>query len=156
MKYMWKNFLRNLYKENVTSNDLEKIKNLVSSFYKIPKEALDKVKVKYSSLPTICMYIVRRIGNYIQILYKPIAKVLGLYSPETKEVYIDRNLPFYAKIKTLLHEYVHAAQDYLGKLYRKTRKELEEEAHKVSDYLFKIYSRASQKPPSSLSYPTLI
>jgi len=56
----------------------------------------------------------------------------------------------------LLHEYVHAAQHYLGKIYNNSREKIEEEARRVSEYLFKIYNRAPQKLASSLNYLALI
>jgi len=98
---------------------------LVSNFYKIPKSVLDKVKLKISLLPTIYTCFIRKIGDYLQIIYRPVAKILGLYDSSKKEVYIDRNLSYHQKIRTLLREYVHVVQDYLGKIYIKNRKELE-------------------------------
>jgi len=117
---------------------------------------LDKVKIKPPPLPTICACFKRKIDDYLKIINKPIGKILGLYNPERKEIYIDRSSPYKQKIKTILHEYIHAVQDYLGKFYTKSRKELEEEAYKVSDYLSKIYSQTSQKFLSSSNYLALI
>jgi hypothetical protein len=154
--FLFGNLLSRLYESEINAEDLERAKQLVSKFYQIPKEVLDKVKVKTSHLPTIYACFIRKIGNYLQIVYKPIGKILGLYSPERKEIYIDRNLPYYQKIKTILHEYVHAAQDYLGRLYTKTREELEEEARNVSGRLFKIYNQVSRKFLSFLNYPILV
>lgn len=145
-----------LYEQRIYSEDLERVKTLVSNFYKIPKEALDKVKVKIASLPTIYLCIIRKVGDWLQILYKPIGKILGLYHPEKKEIYIDKNIPYYQKLKALIHEYIHAAQQYLGKFKNSSRQELEEEAYKVSSYLFRIYNRAFRKPLSFLNYPALI
>jgi len=154
VRSLFDNLLSSLYKNEIKREDLEKVKELVSSFYKIPQNVLNRVKLKSSYLPTIYACFIRKIGDYLQIIYRPIAKILGFYDPNRKEVYVDRNLPYHQKIKTLLHEYVHAAQDYLGKFYTKSRKELEKEAHEVSEYLFKIYNRASQKFPSFSSYLT--
>jgi len=63
---------------------LERAKQLVSKFYQIPKDVLDKVKVRTSYLPTIYACFIRKIGNYLQIIYKPLIKILGLYNPERK------------------------------------------------------------------------
>jgi len=153
---LFNNLLSILYKNEIKREDLEKVKELVSNFYKIPKSALDKIKLKTSQLPTIYACFIRKIGDYLQIIYKSVGKFLGFYDPNRKEVYVDKNLSCHQKIKTLLHEYVHAAQDYLGKFYTKSRRELEEEAHKVSEYLSKIYNRASQKSLSFSSYLALI
>jgi predicted metallopeptidase len=153
---LFEKLIPKLYDSEIRNEDLEKAKNIVSDFYKIPKTALDNVKVKTSYLPTIYACIVRRVGDYLQIIYKPIGKILGLYNPLKKEIYIDKNLSYPQRIKTILHEYIHAAQDYLGKLYTKSRKELEEEAYKVSDYLSKIYNQAFRKSPSFSSYQALI
>jgi len=154
--FLFGNLLSSLYESEIKPNDLERAKQLVSNFYRIPKEVLDKVKVKTSHLPTIYACFIRKIDDYLQIIYKPIGKILGLYNPERKEIYIDRSSPYKQKIKTILHEYIHAVQDYLGKFYTKSRKELEEEAYKVSDYLSKIYSQTSQKFLSSSNYLALI
>lgn len=156
MVNLFEKLLSRLYDNGIRSEDLESVKRLVSNFYKIPKEALDNVKVKTSYLPTIYACFVIRIGDYLKIIYKPIGKILGLYDPRRKEIYIDKNLSYSQRIKTILHEYIHAAQDYLGKLYIKNRRELEEEAYKVSAYLSKIYSQASRKFPSFSSYPILV
>ena len=153
---VFNNLLSSLYKERICSEDLERIKQLVANFYKIPKEALDKVKVKIANLPTIYLCITRKVGDWLQILYKPIGKILGLYHPEKKEIYIDKNIPYYQKLKALIHEYIHAAQQYLGKFKNSSRQELEEEAYKVSSYLFRIYNRAFRKPLSSLNCLALI
>ncbi|MFZ8830367.1 MAG: ImmA/IrrE family metallo-endopeptidase [Candidatus Aenigmatarchaeota archaeon] len=153
---MFSNLLSSLYEREINAEDLERAKQLVSKFYQIPKDVLDKVKIKTSYLPTIYAFFIRKIGNYLQIIYKPLVKILGFYNPERKEIYIDRNLSYSQKIKTILHEYVHAAQDYLGKLYTKTIEELEEEAHNVSDYLSKIYNQVSRKFLSFLDYPALV
>jgi len=153
---LFDSLLSSLYKDEINNEDLERAKELVSKFYKIPKDVLDRVKLKTSYLPTIYACFIRKIGDYSQIIYRPIGKILGLYDPSKKEIYIDKNLSYYQKIKTLLHEYIHAAQDYLGKLYIKSRRELEEKAHKISEYLSKIYSQASQKFLSFSSYLTLI
>jgi len=149
---LFDNLLSSLYKDEINKEDLERAKELVSKFYKIPKDVLDKVRLKSSYLSTIYACFIRKMGDYLQIIYRPIGKILGLYDPSKKEIYIDKNLSYYQKIKTLLHEYIHAAQDYLGKLYTKSRGELEEEAHKVSECLFKIYNQASQKFLSFLGY----
>ena len=153
---MFEKLISRLYENEIRNEDLEKTKSLVSNFYKIPKEVLDKVKVKTSYLPTIYVCFIRRIGDYLQIIYKPIGRILGLYDPIRKEIYIEKNLSSSQRIKTILHEYIHVAQDYLGKLYTKSRKELEEEAYKVSDYLSKIYNQAFRKFPSFSSYLALI
>ena len=153
---MFEKILINLYREELNQSDIEKVKNLVSDFYKVSREVLDKVKISYSNLPTFYACVIRKIGDYVQVLYRPIAKILGVYNPKTKEVYIDKKIPYNLKVKTLIHEYVHAIQDYLGKLYTNSKRELEKEAHKVSDYLFKIYNQASQKFASFLNYPTLV
>lgn len=154
---MWHNLLNSLYqKENLSYKDLEDVKNLVAGYYKIPKKVLDNVKVRFSSLPTAYVCWISKMSNYIKILYQPVAKILGLYYPETKEIYVEKNQSKNNKIKTLIHEYIHAAQDYLGKIYKKSREELEKEAHLISDYLFKIYNQNSQKPFSSSSYLALI
>jgi len=142
---LFDNLLSILYENEIKREDLEKVKKLVSSFYKIPKNVLDRVKLKFSYLPTIYTCFIRKIVDYLQIIYKPIGKILGFYDPKRKEVYVDRNLSYHQKIKTLLHEYVHAVQDYLGKFYTKSRREVEEEAYKVSEYLFKIYNQVSRK-----------
>lgn len=152
MNFLLNNLVNSLYEQKIENKDLEKVKQLVSNYYRIPKEVLDKVKVKMSNLPTIYVCFVRRIGDYLQILYKPIAKILGLYDPKNKEIYIDKNISYNQKIKTALHEYVHAAQDYLGKLSKLNREKLEEEARSVSEHLFKIYNQASQKFLSFLNY----
>jgi len=150
------NFLHDLYEQRICSEDLEKVKQLVANFYQIPKKVLDRVKVKMANLPTIYLYAMRRVGNYLQILYRPIGKILGIYHPEKREIYVDKNISYSQKLKALIHEYIHTAQQYLGKFKRFSKEELEREAYKVSDYLFKIYSRAFQKPLSFLSYLALI
>jgi len=155
-RIMFGNFISSLYEQKVGSQDLERVKELVSGFYRIPKMVLDKVKVKFSSLPTIYLYIAKRVGDYLKVLYLPIGKILGLYDPLKKEIYVEKNIPYSQKIKTLLHEYVHAAQDYLGRLSNKSRNHIESEARLVSEYLFKIYSQASQRYPSSLGCLALI
>jgi hypothetical protein len=156
VRNLFEKLLSKLYDSEIRNEDLERAKSLVSYFYKIPKEALDKVIVKTSYLPTIYACIVRRVGDYLQIIYKPIGKILGLYDPRRKEIYIDKNLSYQQRIKTILHEYIHVAQDYLGKLYTKSRRELEEEAYKVSDYLFKNYNQVFRTFPSFSSYQVLI
>ncbi len=144
-----KKLLSKLYDyEEINNKDLEKTKELVSKIYNIPKSLLDKVKVRFSTLPTIYVYSIRRVGNYLEVIYKPIAKILGFYNPAKKEIYIEKRLSPYQKFKTLIHEYIHAAQDYLGKLYTKSKEELEEEAYRLSDKLSKIYNQVSQKYPS--------
>jgi len=78
---LFEKLLSKLYDSEIINEDLEKAKNIVSDFYKIPKTALDNVKVKISYLPTIYACIVRRVGDYLQIIYKSIGKILGLYDP---------------------------------------------------------------------------
>lgn len=141
-----------LYESRIKDKDLETVKNLVSKYYKIPKDVLDNVRIEYKKLPEIWAVFVRKLGNYIQVIYRPLAKILGLYDPVKKEISIDYSLPYYHKIKTLIHEYVHAAQDYLGDIYKKSREKIEKEARLVTNYLFKIYNQASQKYPSFLNY----
>ncbi|MFH7880641.1 MAG: hypothetical protein QXI09_01390 [Candidatus Aenigmatarchaeota archaeon] len=145
--------LNQLYEERIRGIDLEIVKTLVSKFYGIPRAILDGVPIIYQRLPEIYEVFVRRVGNSLQVVYKPIGKILGLYDPLRKEIRIDYTLPYYEKIKTLIHEYIHVAQDYLGKLYKKSRRKIEEEAHMVSEYLSRIYNLVSQKYFSSLSYP---
>jgi hypothetical protein len=153
---MFKDLPLELYECRLNSKDIEKLQELVSDFYKIPKETLEKVKVRFTHLPEIWLYVIKRIGNYIQIVYRPIEKTLGLCNPKKGEIFVEERLPFFQKIKTLIHEYTHIAQYTLGMFSRKSKKELEEEADKVSDYLSKIYTQASQKFPSSSSYLILI
>lgn len=148
-----KDLLHKLFSNyEVKKEDLEKVKELVADYYKIPKSFLDRVKVSYSNLPVIYSVYLKRFGDYIILIYKPIAKVFGLYNPSTKEISIDYKLSYSKKIKTLIHEYVHAAQDYLGKIYKLSKEKIEEEAEKISDYLFRIYNQAFQRSLSSLSY----
>jgi hypothetical protein len=117
-----------------TKIDLDKIKNLVANFYNIPKKVLNKVKVYFENLPYILK--IERIGNRINIY---ISKILGFYIPGKKEIYIDKRIPYIYKILALLHEFVHAAQDYIGRIYRRGRESIEAEARKVSEYLLRKY-----------------
>jgi len=79
---LFEKLLSKLYDSEIINEDLEKAKKIVYDFYnKIPKGALDNVKVKISYLPTIYACIVRRVGDYLQIIYKSIGKILGLYDP---------------------------------------------------------------------------
>jgi hypothetical protein len=139
--------LHNLYNEKIGYGDLERIKELVSNFYKIPKNTLDRVKMKFDCLPVV--YIFDKVGNYIRHFVNIIG---GLYNPEKKEIVINKYINKDDKIKAIIHEYVHAAQDYLGKIYKLSREKIEEEAYRVTDELLKIYNQASRKPLSSLGY----
>lgn len=143
------NYFKNLYRENLDKKDLEKVKKMVAEFYKIPEKVLDKVKIYYNKLPEIYKVFIVKIKNLYTMLYVPVGKVLGMYLPDKKEIYLDGKLSYFGKVKTLFHEYVHAAQDYLGKLYRNSLEKIEEEARKVSDYLFKIYILNSRRSSSS-------
>jgi Zn-dependent peptidase ImmA (M78 family) len=131
---MFKELQYNLYNDMLNINkDIEIVKELVAKFYNIPKEALDRVKLKFKSLPIIFY----KAGDYI----KYVVKKIGLYYPDKKEINIEKNLPYYEKIKALIHEYVHAAQDYLGKIGRLSKKKIEEEAYIVTNYLSRIYKQ---------------
>ncbi|MCS7093913.1 MAG: hypothetical protein RMJ18_01900 [Candidatus Aenigmarchaeota archaeon] len=143
------NYFKNLYRENLDKKDLEKVKKMVAEFYKIPEKVLDKVKIYYNKLPEIYKVFIVKIKNLYTMLYVPVGKVLGMYLPDKKEIYLDEKLSYFGKVKTLFHEYTHAAQDYLGKLYRNSLEKIEEEARKVSDYLFRIYILNSRRPSSS-------
>jgi len=57
--------LSNLYNVGIEKNDLERVKELVSNYYKIPKEALDKVKVSYEILP---LYVKLLLGE-LEIMF---------------------------------------------------------------------------------------
>jgi Zn-dependent peptidase ImmA (M78 family) len=128
---MYSSISEKLYETKI---DLDKIKSLVANFYNIPKEVLNKVKVYFENLPYVLK--IEKIGNRIKIY---INKILGFYIPGKKEIYIDEKIPYKCKVLTLLHEYVHAAQDYIGKFYRKSREFIETEARKVSEYLLRKY-----------------
>ncbi|MEM5815144.1 MAG: hypothetical protein QXD89_01500 [Candidatus Aenigmatarchaeota archaeon] len=147
-------FFKDLYRGDVPieEKDIKRIKELVSSYYKVPERILENIKLSYNKLPQVYLILIKKFGSYIQVFYKPVAKILGFYDSDKKEIKIDYRLPYHQKIKTLIHEYIHAVQDYLGKLYKESREKIEEEAYKVSNYLFKIYNQTSQKFPSFLNY----
>lgn len=94
---MFKDLPLELYECRLNSKDIEKLQELVSDFYKIPKETLEKVKVRFTHLPEIWLYVIKRIGNYIQIVYRPIEKTLGLCNPEKREIFVEERLPFFQK-----------------------------------------------------------
>jgi Zn-dependent peptidase ImmA (M78 family) len=125
-------FERKLYEINPL--DLERAKNLVAKFYNIPKEIFNRIRVEYKRLPYLIE--VRRFGNYIYLFVR---RILGVYDVLKKKIYIDKTLPYNLKILTLLHELIHAAQDYIGRIYRKSKEFIEAEARKVSEYLFRKY-----------------
>jgi hypothetical protein len=127
-------FERQLYEINPP--DLEKVKDIVAKFYNIPKEFFDKIKVEYTKLPYLIE--IRKVGNYVHLF---IRKILGIYDVLKKKIYIDKNLPYNLKILTAIHEFVHAAQDYLGKFYRESREKMEKEAKKVANFLFRIFRK---------------
>ncbi len=125
-------FERKLYEINPI--DLEKAKYLIAKFYNIPKEIFDRIRIEYTRLPYLIE--MKRFGNHVYLFVK---RILGIYDVLKKKIYIDKTLPYNLKILTLLHELVHAAQDYIGKIYRKSREVIEAEARKISEYLFRKY-----------------
>jgi Zn-dependent peptidase ImmA (M78 family) len=127
-------FERKLYEINPV--DLEGAKDLVAKFYNIPKEIFDRIRIEYTRLPYLIE--MKRFGNHIYLFVK---RILGMYDVSKKKIYIDKNLPYMLKILTLLHELVHAAQDYIGRIYRKSKEFIEAEARKVSEYLFYLFRK---------------
>jgi Zn-dependent peptidase ImmA (M78 family) len=115
---------RELYQRLYSANNKEleeKAKRVISNYCNIPKEYLDKIKVHYIKPP--CEIIINRNNRTIS-LFSP----LGFYSIERKEIYIDKNLPNDVKYLALLHEFLHAAQDYHGRFEK-----CDEECRKIVD-----------------------
>lgn len=111
----FKNLVGNLYSRKIE----DEVVNEVAKEYKMnPHDLRNRIKIKVGFLPFISY--IKRIGNKI---YRRVGKVLGVYNPLKKEIYIDfwiylqklfGNLKPYVKV--LAEEVCHAVQDYLGRL----------------------------------------
>jgi Zn-dependent peptidase ImmA (M78 family) len=122
----------NLYKASNAELE-ERAKRAISDYYHIPKEYLDKIKICYKKLP--CKIIIDR-NDWFPV---SLSALLGHYDKKRKKIYIEKNLPNDAKFLTLLHEFVHAVQDYYGKYEmpnKESSRKLEREAKDISAHLF--------------------
>jgi len=129
--------------QRITDEFSYRLRNYVGSKLNIPQYSVHE-------LPTIYEATVLVTKNRIQILIRPIGKILGTYIPELRKIVIDPILEKCKHLKeyVLKHEYAHYIQDLLGILTKYPREFIEG----MADYLVEKYGNLKRSIGSLSPY----